>query len=79
MYKTAGGELLCGHREPTLVLCYNLEGWDGVELGGGSGGKGHMCNLWLIHAVVWQKPTQYCKAIILQLKKKFFLMEIILK
>ena len=23
---------------------------------------------WLIHAVVWQKPTQYCKAIILQLK-----------
>ena len=26
--------------------------------------------LWLIHAVVWQKPTQYCKAIILQFKKK---------
>ena len=25
--------------------------------------------LWLIH-VVWQKPTQCCKAIILQLKKK---------
>ena len=23
---------------------------------------------WLIHADVWQKPTQYCKAIILQLK-----------
>ena len=22
--------------------------------------------LWLIHVVVWQKPTQYCKAIILQ-------------
>ena len=72
MYKTAGGELLCGHRELTLVLCDNLEGWDGVELGGGSGGKGHICNLWLIHVVVWQKPTQYCKAIILQLKKNFF-------
>ena len=32
--------------------------------------------LWLIHVDVWQKPTQYCKAIILQLKinklKKFF-------
>ena len=31
--------------------------------------------LWLIHADVWQKPTQHCKAIILQLKinlKKFF-------
>ena len=25
-----------------------------------------MCNLWLIH-VAWQKPTQYCKAIILHL------------
>jgi len=24
---------------------------------------------WLIHVVVWQKPTQYCKAIILQFKK----------
>jgi len=23
---------------------------------------------WLIHSSVWQKPTQYCKAIILQLK-----------
>ena len=31
--------------------------------------------LWLNHVDVWQKPTQYCKAIILQLKinkcKKF--------
>ena len=26
--------------------------------------------LWLTHIVVWQKPTQHCKAIILQLKKK---------
>ena len=24
----------------------------------------------LIHGNVWQKPTQFCKAIILQLKKK---------
>ena len=24
--------------------------------------------LWLIHVDVWQKPTHYCKAIILQLK-----------
>ena len=28
--------------------------------------------LWLIHIVVWQKPTQYCKAITLQLNNKFF-------
>ena len=26
--------------------------------------------LWLIHVDVWHKPTQYCKAIIFQLKKK---------
>ena len=24
--------------------------------------------LWLIHIDVWQKPTQYCKTIILKLK-----------
>ena len=29
-----------------------------------------MCNLRLIHVVVRQKPTQNCKAVILQLKKK---------
>ena len=28
--------------------------------------------LWLIHADVWQKPTQYCKVIILQLKLNTF-------
>ena len=30
--------------------------------------RGHKCNLRLIHVDVWQKPTQYCKAITLQLK-----------
>ena len=36
-------------------------------------GRGTWVNLWLIHIDVWQKPTQYCKAIILQLKiSKFF-------
>ena len=30
--------------------------------------------LWLIHVDVWQKPTQHCKAMILQLKvNKLFL------
>ena len=27
-------------------------------------------NLWLIHVDVWQRPTQYCRATVLQLKKK---------
>ena len=39
-------------------------GWEG-----GSGEKGHVY-LRLIHTVEWQKATQHCKAIILQLKIK---------
>ena len=38
-------------------------GWMGWEMGT------HVY-LWLIHVDVWQKATQYCKAIILQFKKK---------
>ena len=51
--------------------------WQPAGGGGGGGRRGwggrlrrvgmRVC-LWLIHVVVWQKPTQYCKAIILQLK-----------
>ena len=35
----------------------------------GSRGTDIYIYLWLIHADVWQKPPQLCKAIILQLKK----------
>ena len=34
--------------------------------------EGTYVYLWLIHADVWQKPTQYCKAILLQLKRNKF-------
>ena len=44
----------------------NPEGWAGLWEGH-SRGKGRVY-LWLIHVDVWQKPTQDCKAIILQLK-----------
>ena len=37
---------------------------------GGKFKEGTYEHLWLIHVDVWQKPTQFCKAIILQLKKK---------
>ena len=51
------------------MLWGNLEGWDEV---GGSWGRlkneETYVYLWLFHAVVWQKPTQYCKATILQFK-----------
>ena len=32
--------------------------------------EGDIVYLWLIHVDVWQKPTNFCKAIILQLKNK---------
>ena len=51
------------------MLCEGLEGW-------GMGGKfrkgGTYVYLKLIHVIVWQKSTQYCEAIILQLKKNTF-------
>ena len=50
-------------------LCNNLQWWDG---GGRFKREGIEVNLWLIHVDVWQKPTQYCKAIILQLKINTF-------
>ena len=57
-------------RELKLGLCDNLEGWDG-EGGGRDVQKGAIyVYLWLIHVDVSQKPTEFCKAIILQLKNK---------
>ena len=46
-------------------------GWGGMEweIEAGFRREGTFVYLWLIHVDVWQKPTQYCKAIILQLKK----------
>ena len=46
------------------MLCDNLEGWDGMG-GGRQVQEGGVIYQWPIHADVWQKPTQYCKAIIL--------------
>ena len=42
-----------------------LEAW---EVGGRFKREGTCVYLWLIHADEWQRPTQYCKAILLQLK-----------
>ena len=46
------------------MLCDNLDWGMRWEMRGGFKGE------WLIHVDVWQKPTQYCKAIKLQKKKK---------
>ena len=39
-------------------------------MGGGFRREGTYVHLWLIPVDVWQKPTQYCKVVILQFKKK---------
>ena len=61
----ARGNLLYDARSSNQVLCDNLEEW---EVGRRSKGEETYVYLWLIHVDVWQKPTQYCKAI-----KKIFL------
>ena len=40
----------------------------GWEVGGRLKREETYVYLWQIHVDVWQRPTQYCKAIILQLK-----------
>jgi len=47
-----------------------LVGWGGRWKGGRFKREGTYVYLWLIHADIQQKPTQCCKAIILQLKQK---------
>ena len=50
------GNLLYNTGSSNLVLCDNLEGWDGM---GGVGGRykreGTYIYLWLIHVDIWQK------------------------
>ena len=41
-----------------------MGGWGGREVWGG----GTHTHLWQTHAGVWQRPTQHCRAVILQLK-----------
>ena len=54
----------------SLVLCDDLEGWDGRAESRREVQEGrNICILWLVHIVVWQKPTQYYTVIILQFKK----------
>ena len=57
-----------GNSTLSLVLCDDLPG--GVR-GGKFKREGTYVYLWLIHAVVWQNPTQHCDAIILQSRINF--------
>ena len=55
-----------GHPKP--VLWDNPEGWSGEGDGRGVQDIGTHEYPWPIHVDVWQKPSQHCKVIILQLK-----------
>ena len=61
---------------PKSLLCDNLEGWDGREVGGGFKRVGTYVYLMPIHVDVWQKSSQSCKVIILEFKKRRLLGEI---
>ena len=58
----ASGNWLCDPGNTKAVLCDHLEGW---EVGGRFKREGTYVYLWLIHADVWQKSSQYYKEIIL--------------
>ena len=58
--------------ELKLVFCDNLEGCNVLGVGRKFQEGGDICiYIWLIHVDIWQKPTQYCKTIVLQLKTIF--------
>ena len=47
------------------MLCDNLEEWDGMGDGRGFRREGTYVDLWLIRVDEWQRPTQYCRAVVL--------------
>ena len=51
------------------MLCYNLNGWDEGRGGREVQREGTYVNLWLIHADVWRKSSQYCNHIPIKKKK----------
>jgi len=55
-----------GSSNPSSVI--PKRAWFGWELKGSFKREETYVYLWLVHVDVWQKPTQYCKTIIPQLK-----------
>ena len=53
------------------MLHNSLNRCKGVGVGRRFRRKGTWVYLWLTHTAIRQKPTEHCKAIILQLKKKY--------
>ena len=57
-------------RELKQGLCDRLNSGIGREMGGRPWREGTWVYLWVILVDVWQETTKFCKAIIVQLKKK---------
>ena len=66
----ANGNLLYDSGNSIWGYVTTYRGEIGREVGGRFKMEGTYVYLWLIHVDVWQKSTQFCKAIILQLKNK---------
>ena len=66
----ASRNLLCDKGSSTHCSVTTKSDEMGWEMGVGLRREGTCVYLWQIHADVWQRPTQYCKSIILWLKKK---------
>ena len=64
------GEAAVWHSELSLVLCNDLERWDGEGGRQAQEGGDVSAHIWLIHVVVQHTLTQPCQAIIFQLKKR---------
>ena len=56
-------------RQDAQSWCTGMTPRDGMgrEVRGGSG-WGARVHPWQVHVDIWQKPAQYCKVVILQLK-----------
>ena len=53
------------HRELSSVFCDDLKEWDGGGVGGKFRRETIYESLKMLHIIVWQTPTQRCKATIL--------------
>ena len=62
----ASRNLLCDTGSSAWCSVTTQRSGMGREMGWGFRREGAYVCLWLIHVDVWQKPIQYCKAIILQ-------------
>ena len=65
----AGGNLLCDTGSSTQCSVTTQGGGMGCEMGGRVKTT-KLMYLWRIHIDIQQRPTQYCKAIMLQLKNR---------